>query len=323
MAKVSFLRVLCIVGSSLAIAVLFVACTYTLSSVIDWPCKAASLRNGEDRNSPVRRSLEDGRVNLSLVPRRKEHPGRPFVSVLVVVTSAAEWADRRGRIRKQFPRNVKLVPPAQQQQIVLRFVVGTRKVSSDNLSKVQQESRKYADILFLDCLDLDEDLRHPFLWRLDAGASATTSKVMLSIEWAVRHFEFDYFFRLGDDSYFRVDKFLDMVVNNEIPQSNAVVGHIMTDVVFNAQQIYPQGMGYGLTYDVCDFIAKNIGSLLNTAPEDCVVARWLFAYGAHFIDSPGWRDIELGGNCSGNMVLAHKLPADTWDLIAEDGSVVC
>ena len=40
-------------------------------------------------------------------------------------------------------------------------------------------------------------------WHVEAGASATTQKVLLGMQWAVRRFDFDYFMRLGDDSYFR------------------------------------------------------------------------------------------------------------------------
>ena len=114
-----------------------------------------------------------------------------------------------------------------------------------------------------------------------------------------------------------------MLAQEQIPTTNAVIGHIMTDTVFNMQQIYPQGMGYGLTYDACTFVSKNVDVLLNTAPEDCVVARWLFAIGARFIDSPRWRDIELGEGCQEDMVLAHKLPAELWKNITDFGVVQC
>ena len=172
-------------------------------------------------------------------------------------------------------------------------------------------------------MDVDSELVHPPNWRLNAGNSPTTSKVLLSVQWAVRHFGFEYFFRLGDDSFFRVDRFMELLRTREVTAGNAVVGHIMTDTVFGMQQIYPQGMGYGLTYDVCLFIASNTAVLLKTAPEDCVVARWLFAIGASFIDSPHWRDIYMGDSCDREMVLAHKLPPELWANISDSGTVEC
>ena len=53
------------------------------------------------------------------------------------------------------------------------------------------------------CLDMDDELNNHANWHVDAGPSATTQKVLLGMEWAVRRFDFDYFMKLGDDSYFR------------------------------------------------------------------------------------------------------------------------
>lgn len=161
------------------------------------------------------------------------------------------------------------------------------------------------------------------MWRLDAGVSSTTSKVMLSVQWAVQHYDFQYYFRLGDDSYLRIDRFVNMVSAEAIPMHKAVIGHIMTGQLFGMDQLYPQGMGYGLTYDMCEFIANNRPYLLDTAPKDCVVARWLFALGAQFVDSPLWLDIFMGDSCTEDMVLAHKLPVELWTNISEIGTVSC
>ena len=269
---------------------------------------------------PVKTSYSDQRWSAESV---RTYARLPFVTVVVVVTSATGWLDRRERIRIQFPRNLQLSSRIKEQAAILRFAIGTQGITTDMLNIVRAEAGNYSDLLFLDCLDEDDELKHPHLWRRDAGPSSTTDKVMLSVQWAVRHFDFEYFFRLGDDSYFRVDKFLAMIVSKEIPSRNAVVGHIMTDRVYGMEQLYPQGMGYGLTYDVCMFIASNTAVLLNTAPEDCVVARWMFAIGAEFVHSPLWRDIHMGDSCHDDMVLAHKLPPELWSTIAVNGSVSC
>ena len=209
------------------------------------------------------------------------------------------------------------------QSAVLKFALGTQGLNHDQLKIARAEAAIFSDVLMFDCLDEDNELKQPHLWRQDAGPSSTTSKVLLSVQWAVRYFDFEYFFRLGDDSYFRIDKFLSMLLERTVPATNAVVGHIMTDRVFGMEQLYPQGMGYGLTYDVCLFIHRNKAVLLNTAPEDCVVARWLFAYGAQFVNSPHWRDIFMGDSCHEDMVLAHKLPPELWRNISDIGTVVC
>ena len=246
----------------------------------------------------------------------------PFVSVVVVATSAANWMDRRKRIRSQFPQNVALIKDSNNSAL-LKFAIGTRQLDKQVQSAAQHEATEHKDILFFDCSDLDDGLNHLQNWHLGAGPSATTSKVMLSVQWAVQHYTFDFFFRLGDDSYFRVDRFLHLQSSGDFPMHNAVVGRMESGYVFDMQQTYPQGAGYALTYDVCTFIAANTAYLMDTAPEDCVVARWLFALGARFVHSPLWRDMSLGESCQEDMVLAHKLSPGCWANIKHDGTVTC
>ncbi len=98
---------------------------------------------------------------------------------------------------------------------MLKFALGTKDVSNDSISAGEKEAKEFQDILFLDCMDVDNELQQWRKWRFDAGSSSTTSKVMLSAQWAVRHYTFDYFFRLGDDSYLRIDVFLYLACRNE------------------------------------------------------------------------------------------------------------
>ena len=305
-----------------AMPVLVVACLSIELLQRNLPARASSSGFTPDDDSEKMHGRTQRPFNAMTLESRRLQDQAPFVRVVVVVTSAAGWTDRRERIRRQFPRNVRLIADSWDDSVLLKFAIGRVGISNDTVQAMQTEAAKFKDILFLDCLDEDNDLKHPHLWRRDAGVSSTTTKVMLSIQWAVHRLNFEYFFRLGDDSYFRVDKFLDML-GKELPATNAVVGHIMTDSVFGMQQLYPQGMGYGLTYDACKFVARNTDVLLKTAPEDCVVARWLFAVGAEFIDSPRWRDIHMGDSCHPDMVLAHKLPPELWDDIADDGTISC
>lgn len=309
-----------LVPAGAIVALVLFSTLVLLSEQWGWRPQMHQEYNGAAQHVRVRSSRTEHRWSAESV---RSYSQLPFVTVIVVVTSAASWLDRRERIRTQFPKNLQLVPRLEEQSAVLRFAIGTQGVSTGLLDNVRAEAGNFSDLLFLDCIDEDDELKHPHLWRRDAGPSSTTNKVMLSVQWAVRHFDFEYFFRLGDDSYFRVDRFLAMLNSKEIPSRNAVVGHIMTDRVYGMEQIYPQGMGYGLTHDVCMFIASNTAVLLDTAPEDCVVARWMFAIGAEFVDSPLWRDIHMGDSCHNDMVLAHKLPPELWSTIAANGTVVC
>ena len=246
----------------------------------------------------------------------------PFVSVIVVTTSVASWVERRQRIRTQFPRNVRLIQDPRQTALLM-FAIGVHGVEKSVLDLVRHEAATFSDILFLDCMDQDDQLNEPANWKLDAGPSATTSKVMYAAEWAVQHYAFQYLFRLGDDSYLRIDKFLSLLALQAIPARNTIAGRFYTHNVFGIPQRFAQGSGYALTFDVCVFIAKNTDFLLRTAPEDCVVSRWMYALGATFYDSPLWRELANDEHCDADMVLAHRLPADLWANIHDDGTVDC
>ena len=244
-----------------------------------------------------------------------------IVDVVVVAPSAADWADRRIIIRKQFPRNLLLLNATD--SAVLKFAIGVQKLSTQSRHKLKAEQEQHQDMLYLDCIDKDEDLNWHWNWKLDGNVSATTSKVMLSIVWAINHFRFTYFFRLGDDSYFRIDKFMHLLNEGQIPRQKAIVGQILQTNILTMYQPYAQGMGYGLTHDLCCFITAARPWLLDTAPEDGVVSRWLFATGAAFVNMSTFRSIIDGDACNDDMVLAHKLPAEKWPNISQAGTVEC
>ncbi len=259
-----------------------------------------------------------------LIPGQKNNSTNtlPFVSVLVVTTSVANWVERRQRIRAQFPRNLRLIEDSRQSALLL-FAVGLQGVAEQDLSLVQQEANLHSDILFLDCLDEDDRLNNIDNWSLNAGPSATTTKVMFAAQWAVRHYDFEFLFRLGDDSYLRIDRFLSLITSQPLPTRNAMIGRFYTHNVFGVPQRFAQGSGYALTHDVCLFIARNTQYLLDTAPEDCVVSRWLYALGSTFVDSTRWRELANQEHCEPDMILAHRLPPELWVTIKDDGSVLC
>ena len=293
--------------------ILIIACVHSPGA--PWPASAV----GQTKSGLLTRRADFGLLSSSA---KGYSQTLPFENVVVVVTSVAHWTERRQRIRTQFPRNVKLIKEPSQ-SVVLRFAIGTQNLTAEFADVVDKEQQRHSDILLLDCPDMDQELTDAAYWNLDAGPSATTSKVLLSIRWAVHNFQFEYFFRLGDDSYLRIDVFTAMLAERFFPSRNAVVGRINTAEVYGLTQNYASGAGYALTFDVCTFIASNTNSLSRTAPEDCVVARWLFALGAKFVDSPLWREMGAQERCDPDMLLAHRLPADAWSRIADDGTVEC
>ena len=295
------------------VAVVLLASTFTRIDALD----TGAMNSAPSIHAENTRAQRGLRANI----KWRSHSRAKFVDVVVVAPSAAGWQDRRARIREQFPRNLKLMNSSR--SATLKFALGTRNISETAVAALEAEQGEHQDMLLMDCIDMDDDLNWNWNWKLDGDVSATTSKVMLSIAWAVQHYTFHYFFRLGDDSYFRVDKFVELFDAHQIPREKAVVGQILKADILGMSQEYPQGMGYGLTYDLCSFVSTAMPWLLDTAPEDGVVARWLFATGAKFINSSAWRSIIDGEKCDSDMVLAHKLPPEKWPDISALGTVEC
>lgn len=188
------------------------------------------LQAASDKNTPDQTSIA-------------RHGGLPHlaaVDVLVVSPSVAQWNDRRTRLREQFPRNMQLAP--NNTSAILKFSVGNL-TEVDLLEAVQMEHEAYADILFFDdCIDSDDALNLMANWNLDAGPSSTTCKVMRSVAWAVKYYKFRYFFRLGDDSYLRIDKFLHMLEQDQLPAGKAVIGQILHTDILGVVHDFPQGI---------------------------------------------------------------------------------
>lgn len=84
-------------------------------------------------------------------------------------------------------------------------------------------------------------------------------------------YSFKDFCCLGGDSYFRKEKFLAMLAQDQLPTGKAVIGHMLPHDTFGMEQEFPQGVGYGLTPEICEHIAAAAPWLLDTAPEGGLV----------------------------------------------------
>lgn len=261
------------------------------------------------------------RLDVAIERANGEPWHNQHVDVVVIAPSAAAWAARRARLRQQFARNMQLV--SSNQSAVFKFALGTTGLSSDLVDRSQAEQAKFADLLFFDCIDKDEALNLMANWSMSAGPSSTTCKVRTAIVWAVEHYTFQYFFRLGDDSYLRIDRFLEMLLQKQLPTGKAVIGQILQHDVHGTFHSFPQGMGYGSTPEVCHFISAAAPWLLDTAPEDGVMAKWLFAIGADFVHCPAWRDMATNEPCDEDMILTHRMSDEQWASISSDGLVKC
>lgn len=132
------------------------------------------------------------------------------VFLVAAVTSPAQSQQRRRWLRRQWAKNVALMQaqlPAGNKdaphKVVMKFVIGVNDAEStpEELQALKGEDKAWDDILLIHNIkDLDMQPWQDFhkLWH---ETSATTKKVLYSMQWAVKKYKiFQYFARLGDDS---------------------------------------------------------------------------------------------------------------------------
>lgn len=255
------------------------------------------------------------------VVKDRAHVRCRTVNVVIVAPSAAAWDDRRTKVREQLGKNMQLL--SSNQSAIFKFALGTADLTPHLEISTRAEQATFSDMLFFNCIDKDEALNFEVNWNIHAGPSSTTCKVKASVLWAVKHYQFQYFFRLGDDSYLRIDRFMSLLGQKELPTGKAVIGMISQGNILGTLHDYPEGMGFGLTYEVCEYIVAAAPWLLDTAPEDGVIAKWLFAIGTQFVHSTAWHPMDIGEPCDPDMILGHRLSNEQWASVNSKGIIDC
>jgi hypothetical protein len=207
----------------------------------------------------------------------------------------------------------------------LRFVIGTQNMEQAQLQSIRQEAAFKNDILMIDAPDRDEG--EP------KRGSSTTLKVMHSMRYAANNFVFEYFARVGDDAYFRVDYFAELVLLHETyPRDNAYIGHKFANHVVPASESthnFIVGMGFFLTRDLTTYVCRSYPYLLDGFPEDAIVGSWFVGTNAQVIHEPRFHDIDhvttvAYARCSNESLLMHHMwHQENWDSIDEEGLLEC
>ena len=207
----------------------------------------------------------------------------------------------------------------------MRFVIGTENMEQTQLDLVKQEATTHKDILLIDAPD--EDHGEP------KHRSATTLKVMHSMRFAANNFVFEYFARVGDDAYFRVDYFAELVLLRKVyPQKNAYIGYKFANHVVPASDSthsFIVGMGFFVSRDLATYVCKSYPYLLDGFPEDAIVGSWFVGTNAQVIHEPRFHDIDhittvAYARCSNESLLLHHMwHQENWGSIDENGLLEC
>ena len=275
-------------------------------------------------------------------------PASNHLLVFVSVPNVASGTARRFPLRKQWHKSLVLMEERMKKmdsyanataatgaggapatvpttRTALRFVIGTENMDPTQLDLIKQEASTHRDILLIDAPD--EDHGEP------KHRSATTLKVMHSMRYAANNYVFDYFARVGDDAYFRVDFFAELVLLQKVyPQKNAYIGYKFANHVVPASDSthsFIVGMGFFVSRDLATYVCKSYPYLLDGFPEDAVVGSWFVGTNARVIHEPRFHDIDhvttvAYARCSNESLLLHHMWRQrNWDAIDEKGLLEC
>ena len=208
----------------------------------------------------------------------------------------------------------------------LRFVIGTEGMEAAQIESMQLEAATHGDILLIDAPDNDNGGE-------PKERSSTTLKVMHSMRYAANNYIFEYFARVGDDAYFRVDFFAELVLAQKTyPRENAYIGYKFANHVVRASESthnFIVGMGFLLTRDLTKYVCRSYPFLLDGFPEDAVVGSWFVGTKARVIHEPRFHDIDhvttvAYARCTNESLLLHHMwHQKNWDSIDDEGLLEC
>lgn len=294
----------------------------------------------------------------------------PFYDMIITVPSPWTWVERRHDLyqawipgdtrtsktsRLLFPVSPLSQPPVmdeRDEKLFYSHSTNSTLVSTniDVLSKLSTTKRmpkrlvdpphlyppSSASIISVPCDDYDfEEIRE--------SNSSTICKVLESICYAVEHYRFDYLARVGDDTYFRWDYFLERIAPT-LPQEKLWMGMRLVDgkvpqiqyfqnlYHFPTYPPYMSGMGSIITADVayylCGFWKTRL--MKSSFPEDGILGLYLFPLQLNINDSPHfhsrtnplsrpWRQQP----CTNESIMIHYMQHPDWEKMDENGVAQC
>jgi len=211
--------------------------------------------------------------------------------------------------------------------IRIKFFVG---YSENNMvrDEVRSEMAVHGDVVILKSPDYDGPAAH----NIYPSRSATTVKLILAIRYALRLYNFMYFARVGDDTYFKIDVFwwTMKMIERRRTLRKAIIGHITEanlQVCHNQMCRYPSGMGYILTHDVAEWLNVSSNMLHLTWPEDGCVGAWVVGTTVRLIHDERFHDIygsgPTGKKCRAESIMIHKPSRTHWYSLLNTGVMAC
>ena len=190
--------------------------------------------------------------------------------------------------------------------IQFHFFIGTKSITLEERAILLREQTEYKDIIFFSDIEDKYEL--------------TTYKVLEMMKWAHQHINAVYYFKIDDDVYLSVDRFVKMLTTEGLPREKLLLGKIKdynpvfntgkwADVSWNMCGVYlPYALGAGnlLTRDLVAFMAVNNDRLEFHANEDTAIGAWIAGLNVTYKHDS--RIYLVGPTCKEDGYLFHDYP---------------
>jgi len=227
-----------------------------------------------------------------------EYDGGNIPKIVISIISSHNSQDQRTSVRNSWLRILDLLP-----HIDYYFVVGSPQNAMQ--SKLLEEEKK----MHKDIVSFNVDDSYQFL----------TEKTLHSMQYAHKNFVFDFFVKIDDDTFTRIDRIVKLLNKTsptkfymgfihkglkaiyETPNKNNEI-HYPSDMPFLVP--FAAGPGYILSADLIKYIVENQSVLKRFYNEDVAVGTWLFPLDIHRVHN---EKFILNSFCSNDAFIIHSV----------------
>ena len=200
--------------------------------------------------------------------------------------------------------------------VIYRFVLGTSSVDSDALKRLQVESDRYGDMIFLPTVT--------------DSLFTLTQRTLDGFKHAIQHFKFEYVLKCDDDTFVDVLR-LASEVHNEHNGGRLYwgmfrgQGKVLSIGTYrethwstcNKYLPYALGGGYVLSRDIAELLVENRPCLMQYKCEDVAIGAWLSPYNIARKHDARFNTASYTRGCKPPYLISHKVSTAEMHLLQD------
>ena len=237
--------------------------------------------------------------------------------IVVCVISAPKNAKERDVIRKTWAH-------IKRNDTKVLFVVGTGQVENVTRKAIMKEYSANRDLILL------QNVKESF--------ETLTLKVIETMKWIHYNFIYNYFMKVDDDTFLRLDLVLKAL--SAKPRFRLYWGYFVKGspilkrgkwaeprrYICEKYVAYAGGGGYILSNDLVQFIVQNSAKLIKFKNEDVSIGTWMISLDIHRMHDgrfKQYRRFEMCNNSTENVLLLHPVPWKDMETLYKSKHIKC